>query len=415
MYPYRLLLVDDDPLMLTIAQAHLLALGVEHCDAVKNGFDAVQAMKKPGEAYDLVISDISMPEMDGVQLIVALAEQGYKGWIAIMSSQDMAVCRATIGIAESYHMRFAGLCRKPVTRQMLLEFLKAVKAGNNHGTPGFANKIHELSKDELAAALDENRLKPFYQPLVDMQSGDIVGAEALARIIATDGTVIPPFAFIESAERHDLLGDLTRRMFSAVLEDMREISRHRASFNLALNWDPKLLEQKTLPDELQQMCRDKGISPTQITLEITETTAFEASSLILEVLVRLRLKGFGVAVDDYGTGYSNLDRLKNMPFSKLKIDQSFVRKSVEDNFSVVSVQTAVHLAQELCIPTVVEGVEEETHWSLMKACGATQAQGYLISRPIPIENFITWACDCDWQFSPSSDKTVERNRRKKIA
>ena len=88
-----------------------------------------------------------------------------------------------------------------------------------------------------------------------------------------------------------------------------------------------------------------GISPTQITLEITETTAFEASAIILQVLVRLRLKGFGVAVDDYGTGYSNLDRLACMPFSKLKIDQSFVRKAGEDSFSMAGVETAIRLAR----------------------------------------------------------------------
>lgn len=415
MNSYRLLLVDDDPLMLTIARAHLLGLGVEHCDVAQDGFDALQTMKASGNSHNLVICDINMPKMDGVELIAALAEQGYRGWVAIISSQDKAVCRAAVGIAESYGMHFAGIGRKPVTRHMLAGFLDTMAAGLKRKTPGFANRIEELSKQDLVAALDENRLKPYYQPIVDMQTGDVVGAEALARIIAADGTIIPPFAFIGSAEKHFLLGDLTRKMFVAVLDDMSSISNRRPSFNLAINWDPKLLEQKTLPDELQQMCKDKGISPTQITLEITETTAFEASSLILEVLVRLRLKGFGVAVDDYGTGYSNLDRLKNMPFSKLKIDQSFVRKSVEDNFSVVSVQTAVHLAQELCIPTVVEGVEEETHWSLMKACGATQAQGYLISRPVAFAQFMAWANECEWQFSPPSDKSVERNRRKMMA
>jgi EAL domain-containing protein (putative c-di-GMP-specific phosphodiesterase class I) len=124
------------------------------------------------------------------------------------------------------------------------------------------------------------------------------------------------------------------------------------------------------------------------------------------VLVRLRLKGFAVAVDDYGTGYSNLDRLARMPFSKLKIDQSFVRKALEDSFSMAGVETAIRLARELSMPTVAEGVEDEKLWNLMRACGASLAQGYLMSRPLPIDQFIDWGNAIRWQYEVPSSQTA---------
>jgi EAL domain-containing protein (putative c-di-GMP-specific phosphodiesterase class I) len=402
--------------MPSIAQAHYATMGVAQCDTAADGLTAMDLVTATDDAsaYNMIICDISMPHMDGVQLIAALAEIGFKGWIAIISSQQPSVCNTALSIAESYGMKLAGLGRKPVTRQMLEGFLLNMELGSNK-VPSLNNTMKPMSEADIRIAIEEGRVVPFYQPIVDLESGEVIAAEALARITGPDGRIIPPFAFIETAEKSGLLEALTRAMFTTLLEDIAEINRYRANFNMAINWDPKLLEQKALPDELQEICRSKGISPTQLTLEITETTAFEASSLILEVLVRLRLKGFGVAVDDYGTGYSNLDRLKRMPFSKLKIDQSFVRRSVDDSFSIASVETAVRLAQELDIPTIAEGVEEATHWSLMKASGATQAQGYLVSRPVPFNQFLKWAINCDWHFAPVAEAAFDEGGKKLTA
>ncbi len=105
-----------------------------------------------------------------------------------------------------------------------------------------------------------------------------------------------------------------------------------------------------------------------------------------------------MAVNDYGTGYSNLDRLTRMPFSKLKIDQSFVRKAGEDSFSMAGVETAIRLARELSMPSVAEGVEDEKLWQMMRACSASLAQGYLMSRPLPIDQFIEWGNAIGWRF-----------------
>ena len=402
MHPIRLLVVDDDPLMPSIVKAHYAALGIEHCDTARNGLDAMALVNGSRQPHDLIICDINMPEMDGVQLIAALADVGFTGSIAIISSQQQSVCRTALAIAETYGMKLAGLGRKPMNRNMLAGFLTDLQTDRDNLAIKSDSKIKPMTAKEISIAIEENRVIPYYQPITEMKTGRVIGAEALARIVTSDRSLISPFAFIETAERCGLLEPLTRSMFAALLDDTIKINKHSPNFNMAINWDPKLLKQKSLPDELQRICNQKQVSPTQITLEITETTAFEASPLILEVLVRLRLKGFGVAVDDYGTGYSNVDRLKRMPFSKLKIDQSFVRKAIDDSFSLVSVETAVRLASELDIPTVVEGVEEEAHWDLMMQCGATQAQGYLISRPLPFEQFQKWGTNCGWMFSPAT-------------
>lgn len=397
MFPERVLVVDDDPLVPSIARAHFLANGVSVCDMASNGREALELFAASQHAYDLIVCDISMPEVDGIELIAALHGEGFAGWFGVITSQHPTLGRTALNIAQSYGMRPAGVGRKPLDRQTLDRFLKTAREGHARVRPA-GGVFNQLTVDELRKALNEDRVIPFYQPIVELHSGTIAGAEALARIKGEDGSIISPFAFIEVAEQNGLLEPLTRNLFQAILRDIQRLNTIQPNLNMAINWDPKLLERTSLPDELKDICDTWGISPSQITLEITETTAFDASRQILEVLVRLRLKGFAVAVDDYGTGYSNLDRLARMPFSKLKIDQSFVRKALEDSFSMAGVETAIRLARELSMPTVAEGVEDEKLWNLMRACGASLAQGYLMSRPLPIDQFIEWGNAIQWQY-----------------
>jgi EAL domain-containing protein (putative c-di-GMP-specific phosphodiesterase class I) len=386
-------------------RAHFLTSGVSVCDIASNGRHALELFLASESTYDLIVCDISMPEVDGIELISALHRKGYTGWLGVITSQHPTLGRTALNIAESYGMRPAGVGRKPLDRQTLDKFLKTARDGHARVRPaGGAN--NQFTVDELRKALDEDRVIPFYQPIIELHSGTIAGAEALARIRAEDGSIISPFAFIGVAERNGLLEPLTRNLFQAILRDIQRLNAIHPNLNMAINWDPKLLERTSLPDELKRICDNWGISPSQITLEITETTAFDASPQILEVLVRLRLKGFAVAVDDYGTGYSNLDRLARMPFSKLKIDQSFVRKALEDSFSMAGVETAIRLARELSMPTVAEGVEDEKLWNLMRACGASLAQGYLMSRPLPIDQFIDWGNAIKWQYELPSTQTA---------
>jgi EAL domain-containing protein (putative c-di-GMP-specific phosphodiesterase class I)/CheY-like chemotaxis protein len=397
MFPQRIMVVDDDPLVPSIAKAFFTSQGVKTCDLASNGEEAMQLFNQCDGRYDFILCDISMPRLDGIQLIATLARARYAGWVGIISSQHPTLCRTALNIAESYGMRTAGIARKPLEQAMLGKFLKTISEGNGRISPA-ARALSNMSPEDIHNAINEDRVVPFYQPIVELHSGLIAGAEALARIRGPEGNIIPPAAFIDVAEQNGLLEPLTRNLFNAVLRDVQRLNCVHPNLNMAINWDPKLLERHSLPDELKQACDTWGISPTQITLEITETTAFEASATILQVLVRLRIKGFGVAVDDYGTGYSNLDRLARMPFSKLKIDQSFVRKAGEDSFSMAGVETAIRLARELSMPTVAEGVEDEKLWQLMRACGASRAQGYLMSRPLQIDQFIDWGNAIGWRF-----------------
>jgi EAL domain-containing protein (putative c-di-GMP-specific phosphodiesterase class I)/FixJ family two-component response regulator len=397
MYPERVLIVDDDPLVPSIARAHFIAGGVRICDTASDGEQALQTIQAGATPYDLIVCDISMPKVDGIQLIAGLHGLGYKNALGIITSQHPTLARTALNIAQSYGMQPAGFGRKPLERQILDRMLRNVREAHARVRPA-RNLVAMLSATDLQQAMDQDRLVPFYQPIVELHSGKVTGAEALARIMAGDGSIISPAAFIDVAEKNGMLGQLTRKLLVAILRDMQRLNRIQPNVNMAINWDPQLLEQVNLPDELKTACESWGISPAQITLEITESLAFEANPMILEVLVRLRLKGFNVAVDDYGTGYSNLDRLARMPFSKLKIDQSFVRKAGQDSFSMAGVETAIRLARELSMPTVAEGVEDEKLWNLMRACGASLAQGYLMSRPVAIEQFIEWGTATNWCY-----------------
>jgi CheY-like chemotaxis protein len=264
MFPERILVVDDDPLVPSIARAHFLTNGVSVCDIASNGRHALELFLASESTYDLIVCDISMPEVDGIELISALHRKGYTGWLGVITSQHPTLGRTALNIAQSYGMRPAGVGRKPLDRQTLDKFLKrAARDGHARVRPaGGAN--NQFTVDELRKPrLDEDRVVPFYQPIVELHSGTIAGAEALARIRAEDGSIISPFAFIERGRaRNGLLEPLTRSLFQAMLRDIQRLNAIHPNLNMAINWDPKLLERTSLPDELKGICDSWGISPS---------------------------------------------------------------------------------------------------------------------------------------------------------
>jgi CheY-like chemotaxis protein len=193
MYPERVLIVDDDPLVPSIARAHFIAGGVRICDTASDGEQALQTIQAGATPYDLIVCDISMPKVDGIQLIAGLHGLGYKNALGIITSQHPTLARTALNIAQSYGMQPAGFGRKPLERQILDRMLRNVREAHARVRPA-RNLVAMLSATDLQQAMDEDRLVPFYQPIVELHSGKVTGAEALARIMAGDGSIISPAA-----------------------------------------------------------------------------------------------------------------------------------------------------------------------------------------------------------------------------
>lgn len=235
----------------------------------------------------------------------------------------------------------------------------------------------------FSQALLERRIVPFLQPIVLLSDGTVAGFEILARWDDPLYQSIDAATFIALADRGGLLDEL---LTSLLEQTFPTVAGWSSDLFLAFNVSPTQLRNPGLPDRIFGMASDFGIAASRLHVEITETAILSNESAAKSILMRFLEMGFGVSMDDFGTGYSSLASLRTLPFSKIKIDTSFVRSMQEHRESRKIVSAVVGLGQSLGVATVAEGVETVGQADLLRAMGCTLAQGYLFGRPMPLKD-----------------------------
>ena len=235
---------------------------------------------------------------------------------------------------------------------------------------------------ELRRAIEQEELVVHYQPKADLQTGRIVGVEALVRWIHPERGFIPPDAFIPIAERTGLIKPLSRYVLRTAIDQCAAWAAEGLDLHVAVNLTiPDLLDLE-LPDRIAAMLADARVPADRLELEVTESTILADPFRVRHVIDRLNELGIGFAIDDFGTGYSSLAYLKQLPVQTIKIDRSFVMDMIESESDAAIVRSTIDLARNLGLRVVAEGVETEAMWDKLREQGATLAQGYLISKPV---------------------------------
>ncbi|RYF01733.1 MAG: EAL domain-containing protein [Comamonadaceae bacterium] len=254
--------------------------------------------------------------------------------------------------------------------------------------PGMVEQSMERARlaTELRQALDKDQFLVHYQPVIDLATGRVTGAEALLRWQSPTRGMVPPGVFIPVAEESDLilaLGDwVLRHATQAIAQRLPDLP---PQFDIHVNVSARQLIQSDFSARLRQVLRDSGLPPHQLTLELTESVLIEDDALTHSRLVTLRGMGVKVAIDDFGTGYSSLAYMSRLPFDCLKVDQSFVRTLVESPQDAAIVAAVLNMAKGFGVTVVAEGVETEAQASRLRAMGCASAQGYCFGRPAPLE------------------------------
>ncbi len=238
---------------------------------------------------------------------------------------------------------------------------------------------------ELRGAIDNDELVVHFQPKAELESGLIVGVEALVRWQHPERGFIPPNEFIPIAERTGLIKPLSQYVVAAALRQCGEWRAAGFDLHVAVNLTiPDLLDLE-LPDRIGELLAETGVRPGQLELEVTETTILADPFRVRQVLNRLNEMGLRLAIDDFGTGYSSLAYLKNLPVHTIKIDRSFVMGMCEDASDATIVRSTIDLGRNLGLGVVAEGIETQEVWDALRADGCSLAQGYFISRPASAE------------------------------
>jgi len=240
---------------------------------------------------------------------------------------------------------------------------------------------------DIDRALAKKQFKPFFQPIFQLGSGDILGCEVLARWIRDNGTVVPPLNFIPLAESSGRIRKMTWQILAAALNDLQPYLREHKGFKLSFNVVPDHLLSDGFVDELRRTVLAARVSARQIVLEVTERDELRDLKKAATVVQELRDYGFRVAIDDVGVGHNGLSQLKGLGANTMKIDKFFVDTVTEDGSTAVIIEALVRLSKELQMTVVAEGIETEEQVRALIACGVEEGQGYLVSPPLPFGRF----------------------------
>jgi EAL domain-containing protein (putative c-di-GMP-specific phosphodiesterase class I) len=240
----------------------------------------------------------------------------------------------------------------------------------------------------LANALSYNEFKIFYQPVVDLATGAIVGAEALCRWPQREGTFNPPETFITQAETSGFIIQLGDFVLKTAVEQARAWQKQFSmDFHLAVNLSARQFVHYNLMKSIEESIQKHQYDARLLEFEITESVAMHNAEDSIGIMRQLKGRGMSLALDDFGTGYSSLAYLKRFPIDKLKIDKTFVRDIPEDTNDLAIVTAIIAMAHALGLSVQAEGVETHAQADFLRDCGCEFAQGYLFGRPLPPDDF----------------------------
>jgi diguanylate cyclase (GGDEF)-like protein len=238
---------------------------------------------------------------------------------------------------------------------------------------------------KLQSALDDRRVIAYYQPVVDLSSGHVVGFEALARIAEQDGSILPPIDFISVAEESGLVVPLGQQVLEMACEEIGHWapSDSSAHLTIAVNLSARQFEPGDLTDVVHETLEHNGVDPENLHLELTETAIIDLRPEILHQLKLIRDLGVQIGLDDFGTGYASLTHLRSLPLSFVKIDQTFIHGIGQDQSDERIVAAVVDLAANLGLRSIAEGIETSDQLIRLRELGCDQGQGFLFARPLP--------------------------------
>jgi EAL domain-containing protein (putative c-di-GMP-specific phosphodiesterase class I)/ActR/RegA family two-component response regulator len=380
-------IVDDD-----VQTAELLSAAIENIDLDYQCFtEAKDFLASSIDNNDVILLDLNMPDVDGIEVIRVLSKNNCQAKLILISGHDKGVLHSAEQLAQARSLNVIASFTKPIEIINLQNFLSKITIDVSHSVNTQAQNNVMPTVEELKHAITFRELVLHYQPKIDICTGKLVGVEALVRWQHPERGMIFPNLFISLAEENNLIGDLTALIIGMSMEQNRKWQDNGLTTQISVNVSADNITSLSLPEQLTDMLHNNRLDPHLLTLEVTESALMGELVTSLDILTRLRMKGFGLSIDDFGTGYSSLSQLHKIPFTELKVDQSFVMSMNSDNEARAIVKTCILLGHELNMKVVAEGVETEGVLNTLNTFGCDIAQGYHISRPIPEDQLLEWA------------------------
>ena len=382
-----ILVVDDNVSIQELVVHKLKKLGAANIVTADNGKTALVKLRENQQPVDIIICDLNMPEMDGVQFLRHLADEAFPGGIILLSGVNQNVLRSAHRLASEHSLNILG----SISKQAELKEFNTIFKEIDFKKELPEKKLHSpVSGEDLYKAIEQQQIEYVFQPKVRIATREITGVEVLTRWKHPDYGDISPEQFIQMAEHSGFIDRLTRLVCARGMEQGKRWQDKGIDIKFSVNAGADSLEKLDFADFVIELAKSNRIPSEKVVIEVTESQLMRNISAHLETLTRLQMNGIGLSIDDYGKGYSTLEQLKRIPFTELKIDRDFVTGASGDSSSMAILESTVDLARKLEIETVAEGVETADDWALVEAVGCEYAQGFYISRGLTGTEFEKW-------------------------
>ena len=385
----RVLVVDDQEHVRRFNASVLHALGIADVSFADGGHAAIAAVTEPGVVFDLIICDLRMPGMDGIETIRTLAALGVEAGVVITSVEDERVIESAGLLTAEQGMTLLGEIPKPLSVEKLRPVLARLAQLRSPQRGG------GIRADARGAGTGARR-RPVL-PRVPAADRDAHRTPRRRR-----GTGALETSLGRHARRRNVhsgiaeqVDALIGRITTFVLEEaLGFIARWRSTghdHSISVNLPSRAFEVLDLPEQLEAAVAAHQLEPGVLTIEVSEAHLSVDTVRTRDVVTRIRLKRFGLAIDNFGRGTSNLHRLHQTPFTELKIDRQYVNGCATSAAARSIVEASLALARTLGVVSVAEGVNNREDWNVLNEIGCDRAQGYFIARPMPEHGLEAWA------------------------
>lgn len=341
------------------------------------------------ELYDAVVYDLSADNSSLPDLVTLLQEAPHKPGLILIADAGSRVMVDAKEQALAYSLDVLGTLSRPLD---LASFLGTLSGIASTGTDADSTV---LAESEFLRGLVSDGLSPIFQPKLDLKAGKLVEAEVFARWRAPSGGLLGAGAIIKLAKMQGHMDVLTYRMLELALAQQERWQQEGQSLTVSVNIASENLYRDDFFDVVDGLIDQYDVTPDILRLEITESELDASGHKPIELLEKLKGRGFQLSLDDFGTGFATLLDLSSIPFDDIIIDRRFVGNAVQNDKARIILESAISLAKKLGMRVTCEGVETNEQMTLVKELGADLAQGYLIGKPMSSDEFLIWAEDFD--------------------
>ncbi|AYV55048.1 diguanylate phosphodiesterase [Leptospira kmetyi] len=386
----NLLILDDEEEIAGILGDLAKQCGFE----VTIAHEAGMFFEKLSESTQYIILDLMIPGVDGVDVLRMLSGKKLAVSVILISGADRRVLQSAEALAIQYGLKISGVLEKPIRIQEYQRVLTGLISDKKNETSNsfVAGKraaqepASAITAEEIEQAIREDQFLLFYQPKINFKTGTVSGFESLVRWSHPHRGLVFPDSFIPTLESYPSLMDaMTEKLILQALGQCSIWNKQFPGIAVAVNVSPVSLNKLILPETISKMIEGFGLKNNQLIVEVTETQLLENITSTLDILTRIRIRGIGLSVDDFGIGYSSLKQIHRYPFTELKIDRSFVSVAPYDKEALFICQAAIDLGHKLGMTVVAEGIETAEVSELMKREGCDKGQGYFYSKPMPAD------------------------------